>query len=221
MLLSARCEVLWSDEDGSDFLIRSENGSLACAFGSADPAALGSVARDPDLRVILCAPEAAAPAARALPGWGLVAAVLHRLPSGFEPPSSEPAARGAILSRDDARHLSHVPEPLRDEIVDALETSHVAASILEGVPVAFCYPIYETETLWDVSIDTLEPYRRRGLARTCFECLFDHMAAHGKAPVWGTLATNSASLALARRLGFEEVDRSAIFLRAGDRRLAS
>jgi GNAT superfamily N-acetyltransferase len=97
----------------------------------------------------------------------------------------------------------------------------VAAAILEGVAVAFCYPAYETETLWDVSIDTLEPYRRRGLARTCFEFLCDHMAAHGKVPVWGALASNSASLSLAARLGFEEVDRSIVFLREGDWRLRS
>ena len=220
MLLSGRCELLWSAESEHEFLVRSENGSLVCAFGAADIRTVEAAALDPEVRAVLCAPENAPALAPALTGWSLVAAVLHRLPSDFEPPPSEPAARGAILSREDAKHLSHVPEPLRREIVDALESTHVAAATLEGVPVAFCYPAYETETLWDVSVDTLEPYRRRGLARTCFEFLCDHMSAHGKAPVWGALAGNTASLALARRLGFEEVDRSSVFLRQGDRRLA-
>ncbi len=221
MLLSGQCEVLWSSEGGHAFLVRSENGALVCAFEGADASALRSAAADPDLRVVLCAPDAAPAIAPALPEWRTVPAVLHRLPAGFEPPAAEPAARTAILSREDARHLTHVPDPLRRELADAIEGSHVAAALLEGVAVAFCYPAYETETLWDVSVDTLEPYRRRGLARTCFEFLCDHMAAHGKSPVWGALATNTGSLTLARKLGFEEVDRSTIFLRAGDRRLAS
>jgi GNAT superfamily N-acetyltransferase len=79
------------------------------------------------------------------------------------------------------------------------------------LPVAFCYPVFETETLWDVSVDTLEAWRRRGLARACVEFLIDHMRRHGKEPVWGALVSNTASLALAASLGFGPVDRLAVF----------
>jgi predicted GNAT family acetyltransferase len=68
--------------------------------------------------------------------------------------------------------------------------------------VAFCYAACETETLWDVSVDTLAPFRRRGLAAACFERVRREMERRGKRPVWGAHADNPASLALAARLGF-------------------
>jgi GNAT superfamily N-acetyltransferase len=62
-------------------------------------------------------------------------------------------------------------------------------------------------------VDTLEAWRRRGLGRACVEFLIDHMRRHGKEPVWGAIASNAASLAVAARLGFEPVDRLAVFTR--------
>jgi predicted GNAT family acetyltransferase len=58
----------------------------------------------------------------------------------------------------------------------------------------------------DVSIDTLEPYRRRGHASKVVHFLVEHYAAQGRQPVWGALVSNRASLALAERLGFAPVD---------------
>ena len=34
----------------------------------------------------------------------------------------------------------------------------------DGRAAAFCYPVLQTERHWDVSVDTLEGYRGRGLA---------------------------------------------------------
>jgi len=52
------------------------------------------------------------------------------------------------------------------------------------LPVAFCYPVVQTETLGDVSIDTLEAHR---------------------------LESNTASRTLAARLGLIETDRLTVF----------
>ncbi len=41
--------------------------------------------------------------------------------------------------------------------------SPIAAAFADERPVSFCYSGWETETHWDVSIDTLDGYRRRGL----------------------------------------------------------
>jgi RimJ/RimL family protein N-acetyltransferase len=82
--------------------------------------------------------------------------------------------------------------------------------------VTFCYTASETETLWDASIDTLEPYRRRGLARECARFLIHHMTVHGKAPVWGSFESNEASLGLARTLGFRPAGRLVVFFRPGE-----
>lgn len=218
MLLSGRCELVWSSSAADAAVVKSHPGGLLCAFGAADGSAVSAAVRNSDVDAVLCAPESSAALGAALPGWSRVWAVLHRMPESAERPAAEPSARAAMLSRADGARLAHVPEPLRGEVLEAIESSHAAAAFLEGVPVAFCHPVYETETLWDVSVDTLEPYRRRGLARTCFDFLRDHMAAHGKEPVWGALAHNTASLALAQRLGFREVDRSVVFLKPCDRR---
>jgi GNAT superfamily N-acetyltransferase len=77
--------------------------------------------------------------------------------------------------------------------------------------VSFCYPVWQTERLWDVSIETLEPYRRRGLGARAARTLIRHMRKTGRAPVWGALETNSGSRRLAAGLGFLETAGIAVF----------
>jgi L-amino acid N-acyltransferase YncA len=59
-----------------------------------------------------------------------------------------------------------------------------------------------TETLADISIETLEGYRRRGIGRAVVARLIDEVIRLGKVPVWGATEDNTASLALAASLGF-------------------
>ncbi len=83
-----------------------------------------------------------------------------------------------IFSEADAPDLAHVPDHLRRELTEALSGRprvrfvagelpprgnrslvtglEMCAAWQDGLPVAFCYPVVQTETLWDVSIDTLE-----------------------------------------------------------------
>lgn len=79
---------------------------------------------------------------------------------------------------------------------------------------SFCYPAWQTETLWDVSIETLEPYRRLGLGARAARTLIRHMRLTGRAPAWGALETNSGSRARAARLGFLEAGGVAVFTEA-------
>jgi hypothetical protein len=51
-------------------------------------------------------------------------------------------------------------------------------------------------------VDTLEPYRDRGLAQLTAAALIDHERRAGRAPVWGALDGNAPSLAVGRALGF-------------------
>jgi predicted GNAT family acetyltransferase len=87
----------------------------------------------------------------------------------------------------------------------------MAAVWADGRPVSFCYPVWQTETLWDVSIETLDGYRRRGLGARAARTLIRHMRRSGRSPVWGALDTNAASRALAARLGFLETGGLAVF----------
>jgi RimJ/RimL family protein N-acetyltransferase len=90
----------------------------------------------------------------------------------------------------------------------------MAAVWADGRPVSFCYPVWQTETLWDVSIETLETYRRRGFAARAARTMIRHMRQTGRAPVWGALDTNVASRALAAKLGFVENAGIAVFTAA-------
>ncbi|MDP8924231.1 MAG: GNAT family N-acetyltransferase [Chloroflexota bacterium] len=116
-----------------------------------------------------------------------------------------------FLSAADGCLLERVPDPLRDELLLALRHVPIAAAFVDGRPVSFCYPSSITETLWDVSIDTLEPFRRRGLAGLAVAAMTAHMRRLGREPVWGAADDNPSSLALARKLGFEVVDHLFVF----------
>jgi hypothetical protein len=144
---------------------------------------------------------------------------------------SEPNVR--VFTLESGPRFDHVPETVRGELLDALRgrtvsrfvpgalppagaaasrmTVPMAAAWADGRPVSFCYPVWQTETLWDVSIETLEPYRRLGLGARAARTLIRHMRMTGRAPVWGALETNSASRALAARLGFLEAGGIAVF----------
>jgi RimJ/RimL family protein N-acetyltransferase len=71
--------------------------------------------------------------------------------------------------------------------------------------------VWQTETLWDVSIETLEGYRRKGLAARAARTMIRYMRRRGRAPVWGALEANLASRSLAARLGFVENAGVAVF----------
>jgi len=217
MLLSGRCELLEAPGPGPvDFIARGTDFGLCCVSGNPALPGLGPAAEGLGATAVLCAADAGDRVAAALPGWNRARALIHSragagVPAGMAASST---ARVAMLSQRDAASLSHVPEPLREEISTALGFSHVAAAFVEERPVSFCYAVYETEGLWDISIDTLEAHRGKGLARACCEFLIEHMSRHGKEPVWGALEENVASLKMAKSLGFAPVDELAVFRRA-------
>ncbi len=112
-----------------------------------------------------------------------------------------------------------VPPDLVAELQQAARTgSPVGATFCDGVAVSFCYASSITEGLWDVSIDTLEPFRGRGFAATAVAVLIEYWAARGRRPVWGALESNTSSRRLAEKLGFHEVD--AIYVLSQRRRTA-
>jgi GNAT superfamily N-acetyltransferase len=218
MLLSGRCELVGPPGPGpEDLLVRGTDFGLFCVAGTPSLSALAAGLERDSGRAVLCEQESAGRLERALPGWRPTRAVIHSL-AGREVgpgPAVSLAARVGMLSPRDAAALEQVPLPLREELSTALGFSHVAAAFVEGRPVSFCYAVYETETLWDISIDTLEPYRGRGLARACCEFLIEHMGRHGKEPVWGALEDNVPSIRMAASLGFAPVDELVIFERRG------
>lgn len=157
----------------------------------------------------------------ALPGWNAEVAHLHLL-------ADESALRRAALAyevpvhpgrieleRTDVRVVTHaslarvegLSPGLHEELERALLRWLVVAAHTEfGQLASFCYAAWPTETLWDVAIETLEPHRRQGHAAAAVKFLVDRMWERRKRPVWGALESNTASLALAKKLGFRPVD---------------
>lgn len=237
MLLSGRSVVVAPSGTGdADMIAAVPDAALVSVVGrpplDAVRKAVSSLAGDVN---VLSQMEDADYVAAALAGWRRQRAIIHVLPAA--PPWARDIDRSArIFSRETAPRFDHVPEHLRRELLDALNgrtvsrfvpghlppstavvgrvTVPMAGVWAEGRPVSFCYPVWQTETLWDVSIETLPAYRGRGLGARAARTLIRHMRATGRAPVWGALETNTASRALAARLGFLETAGIAVFTEA-------
>ncbi len=102
-------------------------------------------------------------------------------------------------------------EESEDRAVCVVGRPPADAMLADGRPVSFCYAADETEGLWDISIDTLEPYRRQGYAARCVSYMVDEMRRRGKEPVWAAEETNLPSMRLAAKLGFVPVDGLLLF----------
>jgi GNAT superfamily N-acetyltransferase len=234
MLLSARSIVFApAGPPGTGLVAAVPDSALASVVGRPPRATLRKalLSLDGDVNV-LSQMEDADYVGAVLAGWRRQRAIIHVLPDIMPwELQKDPGAR--IFTRQTAPRFDHVPRQLRRDLVDALNgrtvsrfvpghlppstgavgriTVPMAAVWADGRPVSFCYPVWQTETLWDVSIETLPGYRRQGLAARAARTLIRHMRGVGRAPVWGALETNAASRRLAARLGFVEIGGIAVF----------
>jgi RimJ/RimL family protein N-acetyltransferase len=236
MLLSGR-SIIHAPVDANlrrdGFIVIVPDAALAAAVGEVPAGELRSVAESLAGDVNLLAQnEDAAAVAAALGNWRRSTAIIHVLP-GIMPWESEEDPGVRVFTRETAPNLDHLPHALRHELIDALRgrttarfvpgalpdqvtLGHPAIVPMAAVwsdrkPVAFCYPVWQTESWWDVSIDTLAEYRTRGFGARAARALIRHMRRGGRAPVWGALDTNAPSRALAARLGFIETAGLAVF----------
>lgn len=191
--------VLRDDETGSVFVV----GTPARA---AVEAALRQNTRGGD---VIALQEQAAWLVELLPGWTRTRIIVHDLPDPRRLPSADDGTV-ALLDPETLPQLT-LPPDLREELEVAIEHSVIAATFVAQQPVAFCYAGAVTETLWDISVDTLEAHRRQGHAGQCVAWMIRHMQAQGKQPVWQAVEENPASWRLAEKLGFVAVDELALF----------
>jgi hypothetical protein len=145
------------------------------------------------------------------PVWRAERMIVHRLDPAAGASPLDHSTNVRLLSGDDP--LDHLPPGLRHEMTQAQEFAPVAAVFVDGRAASFCYPCWTTETLWDVSIDTLEAYRGRALAAQAVRLMVAHMRRRGREPVWCALESNGPSLRLAARLGFVPIDEFVVFAR--------
>jgi GNAT superfamily N-acetyltransferase len=218
MLLSGRCEVLGLAEGGPEpqFVVRELEESedrTVCVVGRPPADAIREATRrNRDGGEILTTPEGASLILSALPDWTATRATLHLLGDASRLPRIVEGEVRPFGASDLATVADELPEELRSELEGAIARgAHAVAASADGRPVSFCYAADETEGLWDISIDTLEPYRRQGYAARCVSYMVDKMRRRGKEPVWAAEVTNLTSMRLATKLGFVPVDELLLF----------
>lgn len=151
-----------------------------------------------------------------VPGWRAEPAALHVLVDAGRLPEV-PGGAVRMLAPGELDGIRDMTAALREELALVMrEGTPVAAALHEERPVAFCYAGSVTEAWWDVSIDTLAPYRRQGYAARCATYMIRRMAEAGKRPVWGSAVSNPPSALLATRLGFVAVDALVVFSQGDD-----
>jgi GNAT superfamily N-acetyltransferase len=221
LLRGGRCRIVGSDTDESgrpDCFAISEEFPFAGVVGRPPrESVLALVASSPRIE-LLAQEESREWIASLLPDWTVEPAHIHTLSPEVEAaiastaPVSGDGRRGAYLwPAGSDPPIDHLHAELRDEVRTVVRRSPVASWLEEGRPVAICLAAVETERYWDVSVETLEPYRGRGLAGTCFGLLAARMVKRGRRAVWGAHASNRASLRAAAKLGFDEVARFSTF----------
>jgi GNAT superfamily N-acetyltransferase len=208
MLLSGRCEVFERGND-SGFVVRDTETRLISVVGRPPGDAIAeAVTRGGYGGDVLAVSENRPHVATALPGWTAVRATLHLL---GDAPRLPRVPEGSVRLLSPPVSLEAVPHGLRFELEIYGWRSPIAAALAGDHPVSFCYAASQTEGLWDVSIDTLEEYRRQGHAARCVAYMTGHMRHRNKEPVWGVEAWNLPSLGLASKLGFVPVDEIVVF----------
>lgn len=189
---------------GHGWAVRNERpgGELVVAIGRPSAECLREALADRPDRSVLCSVDDAEAVGARLPGWTRESAQLFRLaqPDRLLPP--DPDVRPLVVS--DA--LTHLEPDLEGEIAVARDERPVFAAFHDGKPVAFAYAYWETESLFDISIDTVPEARRAGHGSRAVSALIRHQRQQEREPVWGAMESNPASAAMARRLGFEPID---------------
>ncbi|NIR50134.1 GNAT family N-acetyltransferase [candidate division KSB1 bacterium] len=212
LLLAGRCEVYGATySDDSDFVVRSLVDSLICVVGRPNAnAILQAISQSGSSAEVLTARENVEYVGSVLKSWHKCKAWIHSLNKDTEHAVAADATVKFVTGDEIFAIRDEAPE-LGKELSNVLTITDVAAAIVRNQPVSFCYAGTETETLWDISIDTLPRHRRRGYAATCVQFMIDFMRTKGKQPVWGAVDSNVASLNLARKLGFQVVDELFLF----------
>lgn len=203
MLLSGKAAVRGTPRD---YVITYPDYRLCAVVGRPEAALLArSLQR---VRHLICRDASEPHVAPLLKGWTRTRALLHtRFRSTLTPPAGD--VRVVASTRD----LRRIPEPLRSELRRNLSRCPMVAAYVGDRPVSIAAACWQTEKWFDISIDTLKPFRRLGFATQSARGLIAEMKARGRSPVWGAAEDNPASLGLAKKLGFRPVDWIWVFTR--------
>jgi GNAT superfamily N-acetyltransferase len=167
-----------------------------------DPAELADVAgfveAPPEWRPVLTA------AAGEVAVWPRIVAVL---PAGHTPPAAAPGTARPLGPADAGALRDHDPEGSWIAQTwggpDALAHAGVAhGSFVDGRLVSIAVPFFVGTRHADLGVVTEAGFRGRGLSTACAAGVIADLRARGLVPTWTTSPDNTASRAVAARLGF-------------------
>ena len=220
MLLRDEADVI---AEGEAYVVIDSHQKLGAIIGRPSVDCLRSSLADTDPALeLLCERADHEHLVAALPDWLSFRAVLHTLPDGAQPNAQTRDVEHQVVVFDDDLPAHASVDAHREEHELAVQRGAVATTFVEGQAVAWCATASLSESWWDASVDTLEAWRRKGLAAAASVAMIDHMLGKDRRAVWGALENNSASRGLAQRLGFRASDELFLFARADveDRRHA-
>ncbi len=122
----------------------------------------------------------------------------------------------ALLERGHLANLEELKQEMsseRQSTEDFLTKSFGVCIVHGDEIVGWCLSEYNSAGRCEVGIEVLKPYRRRGLATVMVSALVEHAFSEGISRIgWHCYASNLASGATARRVGFEKMQGYAVYL---------
>jgi len=79
--------------------------------------------------------------------------------------------------------------------------------LVDDKPASTAFAAYRHDDLLEIGIETLSEYRGKGLARVVCVALINHCLENKLTPMWSCRLENTASVKLAKKLGFLETKR--------------
>ncbi len=221
LLLTGMCEVFGIGEGG--FVVRDPEDVGISVVGHPSASAIReAAAREWEDEAVFSPPEVRDLVSGALPGWEVGSAVFH-LANNLSALLEAPTGTARIVEPSDIDF-----EALPDDLRPWLETTfaggapvaaefsggsdgRAASTVSAASAVSFCCAVSATESLWDISADTVPEHRNRGFAARCVSVMARHMLP--LRPVWAAEESNTPSMRLAAKLGFAPVDALDVFRR--------
>ena len=157
MLTSGRGSIVEAPPPDPPTVVAAPSVMLAVAFRwDCRDALIRALQRVPREFSIVAPAEAESVVADALPRRERELATLFHLPPTEAVRLPPPAVTRGCSNERSIRQLDNLPPILRGELREACRYSPIASAFADDRPVSFCYSGWETESHWDVSIDTLE-----------------------------------------------------------------
>ena len=186
--------------------------SLITTFGRPPTTAiLQAIQWYPEAETLITSPALQDQLAAILEGWDCHPAVVHILEMSCPLPA--PAYDCRWLHPEEIQNMQNASDEIRNDLWVASFKSRIVTLLADGQPAAFCFASSYTDSWWNVSVVTLERYRRKGFGTACVAWMTARWAKRNMQPVWVAEKSNVASMAMATHLGFKPVDEIVVFRR--------